>query len=477
MISTLLAIVLLVFFSSVSPVISAQTDKVDEYISREMKRRRTPGLALVAIQHGKVVKMKGYGLANVELDVPVTPDTVFHLASLTKQFTATAIMLLVEESKVRLDNEISHYLPRTPARWKGITVRNLLTHTAGMPGPGLAYRTLPPGNFTAARMFEAATADTLGSRPGEQWQYSNLGYFLLGMIIEKASNQGYREFLTERFFKPLGMDATLVPDRWAIIKNRADGYTLRDGQLVPFRYFPLAELPSDGGIYSTVKDLVKWDNALGAGKIVKKSSLDQMWMPVRLQDGISHPYGFGWEIDERRSHKLITHRGSTGTEYSRYPDEGLTVIVLTNVGLPVNLIGPEVDPWGFTEGVAAHYIPGLRFGSLKAQTDPNPGRTEQLRELLTSIINQEDSPLMTVGLLSSVGQNENVKNITASRLKGVKSFTFLACDDVQGRRLDRYGEKVSRACYYKMKTGSATYYYTFWMTPKGWVADFQSSTE
>jgi len=134
-----------VFFTSLS--ISAQTDQVDDYIQREMKRRQIPGLALAVVQHGKVVKMKGYGLANVELDVPVTPDSVFYLASVTKQFTATAIMLLIEEGKVRLDDEISRYLPEVPPNWKGIAARHLLTHTAGFAGPGIEYRKVPAGIY------------------------------------------------------------------------------------------------------------------------------------------------------------------------------------------------------------------------------------------------------------------------------------------------------------------------------------------
>jgi CubicO group peptidase (beta-lactamase class C family) len=159
-----------------------------------------------------------------------------------------------------------------------------------------------------------------------------VGYFLLGMIIEKASGQYYGEFVTERFFKPLNMTATSVPDQWRIIKNRADNYSLRDGELVHNRRPLHIPLPSFGGLLSTVKDLVKWDAAFEAGKLVKRSSLEQMWAPLKLNDSTTHPYGFGWFLDERRGHRLISHTGSTGTEYSRYPDDGFTVIILTNLG-------------------------------------------------------------------------------------------------------------------------------------------------
>jgi CubicO group peptidase (beta-lactamase class C family) len=468
--------IILVFSSSISSTLLAQTDKTDAYVSAEMKRRSIPGLALAVIRHGKVIKMRGYGLANVELGVPVHSDTVFNLASVTKQFTATAILSLMEEGKIRLDDQISQYLPNTPEAWKLITVRHLLTHTAGFPGAGIEFRTLPERwNYTTAQMFKSATEALMSFAPGEQWRYSNMGYFLLGMIIEKASGQYYREFVTERFFKRLNMAATSVSDQWKIIKNRADGYTLRDGELVHSRHPAYIQLPSAGGLLSTVKDLVKWDAALESGKLVKRSSLEQMWAAVRLNDGTTHPHGFGWFVDERRGHRLISHPGSTGTEYARYPDEGLTVIVLSNLGTRFDMPAPEVDAWGITEGVAARYISGLRLSLLKEEPDHNPERTQQLRGLLRSIAYGDDSPLLTSGLITSL--NPNVKNITATRLKKLASFTLITCEDVRWRELARYGERIKDICYYKMKTGSETYYYTFWMTADNRVADFHSSTE
>jgi D-alanyl-D-alanine carboxypeptidase len=356
-----LVVAVFLFYGFFSSFVGAQTDPIDAYIKTEMEKRRIPGLVLTVIQHGEVIKMQGYGLANVELDVPVTPDTVFWLASVTKQFTATAIMLLVEEGKVGLDTPISHYLANTPDAWQGITVWHLLTHTAGLVGWETGFRALHAGgeraNYTTAEMFEAATKDPTSFGPGEGWQYSGVGYFLLGMIIEKASGQRYRELVTERFFQPLGMTATSVLDQWAILKNRASGYTLRNGQLVHIRGHAQVELPSSSGIFSTVKDLVKWEAALTGGTVVKPSSLDQMWTPVRLNDGTSHPYGFGWRVETLFGHRLIDHSGSTGTQYSRFPDDGLTVIVLTNLGRHYGTT--EVNSWGLTIGVADRYIPDL----------------------------------------------------------------------------------------------------------------------
>jgi D-alanyl-D-alanine carboxypeptidase len=321
--------VLSFFCLSLPCVLLAQTDRTDTYVATQMKRRSIPGLALAVIRHGKVIKMRGYGLANVELGVRVNPDTVFQLASLSKQFTAAAILALMEAGKVGLNDPISRYLPDTPEEWKTITIKHLLTHTAGFPGSGIEYfKTLPERpNYTTAQMFKAATAEMMTFAPGEQWRYSNVGYFLLGMVIEKASGQSYRDFLADRIFKPLNMVASSVYNPSAIIKNRADTYTLRDGVLIHNRR-PRFELASSGGVLSSVTDLVKWDAALESGKLLKPSSLQTMWTAVRLNSGAAYPYGFGWFVDERRGNRVISHGGSTGTEYSRYPDEKLTVIGL-----------------------------------------------------------------------------------------------------------------------------------------------------
>jgi len=352
---------LLVSIFAASRLVMAQSDRVDEYVQVEMKKRKIPGLALVVIKNGEVAMMKGYGLANLDHDVPVTADTVFELASVTKQFTATAIMLLVEEGKLKLDDPIREYLPGSPEQWKGIRVRHLLTHTAGLPSNEDSWKSLyiEGGrlNYTTAQLFESATKDPIGFEPGERYQYSDVGYFLLGMIIEKASGQRYRDFLTERFFKPLGMTSSSVEDQWAILKGRAAGYTLRNGQLVNNRRVVQVELPSHYGVYSSVRDLAKWEIALASGKVVKDSSLTSMWTPAKLNDGSSTQYGFGWGIITRGVHRMIQHTGITGTEYTRYPDHKLTVIVLTNLG---GAKAQGVNPWGLVEGgIAGRFVPEL----------------------------------------------------------------------------------------------------------------------
>jgi CubicO group peptidase (beta-lactamase class C family) len=342
-------------FKHRDPALAAAT--TDEYIQDEMKKRRIPGLALAVIKSGEIVKMNGYGVANLEHDVPVTPDTVFALASVTKQFTATAIMRLVEQGRLKQNDPITKYLPRSPRKWRGITIRHLLTHTAGMTGymddcffSDLSAKT----DITTAEGFQAVAKDPISFTPGKRHQYSDSGYFLLGMIIENASGQPYRYFLAEQFFRPLGMTSTCTLDQWAIVKHRAAGYTIRDGQVVNSRWVWQEELPSHWGVFSTAKDMAKWDQALAAGKVVMESTLNEMWTPAPLNDGQPYPYGYGWEVDQMAGRRMITHQGLSGTEYTIFPDDKLTVIVLSNLGDHLDL--NEIGSWGLTRGVARRYL-------------------------------------------------------------------------------------------------------------------------
>lgn len=179
-----------------------------------MDKHQIPGVALAVVKNGQVIKAQGYGLANLELNVPVTPESVFELASVTKSFTATAIMMLVEEGKVGLDDKISTYLVNAPDSWRDITVRHLLTHTASLsPNQEETRENSELANYTSAEMFEGISEWSLDFAPGERWQYFDPGYFLLGMIIEEQSGKRYREFLRERIFEPLGMTKTTVIDQ------------------------------------------------------------------------------------------------------------------------------------------------------------------------------------------------------------------------------------------------------------------------
>jgi hypothetical protein len=269
------------------------------------------------------------------------------------------------------------------------------------------------------------------------------------------------------------MASTSVLDQWAVLKNRAAGYTLRNGQIVNIRRVIQIELPSHYGIFSTVRDLVKWDNALATGKVVNQSSLEQMWTSVKLNSEGSFPYGFGCGLDERRGHRMITHTGITGTEYTRFPDDKLTVIVLTNLGRHIGTTG--VDAWGIAQGVAGRFIPSLLLSSLKEQPETNVELTESLREFLSMLARGEDTSMMTPGLRALIAPATS--DIIKARLNNLESFAFLRCDEAGGRVLERMGAQISQSCYYKMVAGTETRYYVFRLTSENKVADFRSFRE
>jgi CubicO group peptidase (beta-lactamase class C family) len=327
--------------------------RVSEYINAEMKRQRIPGLSLAVIKDGHIVLAKGYGLANVELQVPVKPETIFQSGSMGKQFTATAVMMLVEAGKLGLSDRITKYFKDAPKSWQNITVRHLLTHTSGT--------TDYPNDFdfrrdyTEDELLKAAEAIPLDFRPGEKWSYSNLGYVLLGILIHKVSGQFYGDFLHDRIFEPLGMTTARIISEADIVPNRAAGYQLVKGELKNQEWVsPTLNTTADGAIYLTVYDMAKWDTALYTEKLLKKSSFSEMWTPVKLNDGQTYPYGFGWEFSNVRGHHIIEHDGAWQgfeSQISRYVDDKLTVVVFANLS--------QANPGRIAHGVAAIYNPEL----------------------------------------------------------------------------------------------------------------------
>ena len=335
-------------------------DEVDDYVQTEMRKQHIPGAALAVVKNGGLVKTAGYGLANIELNVPVQPDTVFQIQSVTKTFTATAIMLLVEEGKVSVDDKVTKYFTNLPESWKGITVRHLLSHSSGIKDfinePTMDLRK----DIAPEDVIESLRNLPLNFQPGEKYAYSNTGYHLLGMIIRNVTGKYWGEFLEERIFDPLGMNDTRVISLSDIITNRAAGYLWERDRLRNGRFLaPTILAYAGGGLRSTVLDLAKWDAALCTEEILKRSSLNQMWTPAKLNDGSDASYGFGWGITNHHGHRLISHTGShmTGfkTVLARFVDDKLTVIVLTNQR--------EANPPAIATGVATFYIPGLRSNS------------------------------------------------------------------------------------------------------------------
>ena len=326
------------------PVDAQVGAQVDSVMKAEMLRGKIPGAAIAVLQNGKVVLMKAYGAANLELSVPVQTNSVFELASLTKQFTAAAVLLLVHEGKLRLDDPLTDFIEQAPKSWKGITVRHLLTHTAGLEHH---FEKSVDGSllldYSTESMLANAKATPTFAPPGERFRYSDQGYFLLGLIIERVQSRTYAQFLSERFFVPLGMSQTRIQDQSQIVPNRVAGYTIKDGAPVNIRRAWQFGLTSHFGVLSTVEDMAKWEQSFWANQVLPPAVRDQLWTPAKIfrtneQTGYLLAYGYGWWVISENGHKIIEHSGFTGTHYLKDAKTGLAVIVLTNRDQPS---GPE----------------------------------------------------------------------------------------------------------------------------------------
>ena len=302
--------------------------KFDQYLSALAGQGRFAGSVLVA-RDGKVIVSKGYGLANVELDVPNTPQTKFRLGSITKQFTAAAILLLQERGKLSVQDPICKYVDNCPAAWSEVTIHHLLSHTGGIPNftsfPDYVPKMMMP--VTTQEMIARFKNKPLDFKPGEKWAYSNSGYFLLGAIIEKASGESYESFLQKNIFDPLKMTSSGYDHFDTILKKRATGYSLTKGKMVNSAYLDMTQPYSAGSLYSTVEDLFSWNEALYAGKLLSAKSREAMMTPVK------NDYAYGLGVQTKSGPKMISHGGGINgfaTFIARFPDEKVTVVVLRN---------------------------------------------------------------------------------------------------------------------------------------------------
>jgi CubicO group peptidase (beta-lactamase class C family) len=353
--------------------------RVDEFVRAEMTRERVPGVAVAVVDHGKVVKAEGYGYANMEHNVPVRPETVFQSGSLGKQFTAAAVMTVVEEGKLALDDPIAKYFPEAPPAFRAITVRHLLTHTSGIPDYTEGTVDLRR-DYTEDELARMAFGLKLEFAPGARWNYSNTGYLMLGVLVRRASGRFYGDVLRDRVFTPLGMKTARIISEEDIVPNRAAGYRLVGGELKNQEWVaPKLNTTADGSLYFTVLDLIAWDEGLRSRAVLKPESWAAVFQPVRLNSGKTFPYGFGWGIDEVAGQSLIQHGGSWQgfrTHIARYLGSDLTIIVLANLA--------EADPERFVDGIAAIFDPKLAPPPPGPIADREPEVTARLRGLLAS---------------------------------------------------------------------------------------------
>jgi CubicO group peptidase (beta-lactamase class C family) len=298
--------------------------RIDEIVRFRVEQKEFSGAVLIA-KGDDIVFNKSYGLANIEWNIPNTTTTRFRLGSITKQFTAAAILLLEEEGKLKLEDPVRTHWPDAPRAWDKVTIFHLLTHTSGMPPPDETWR-----------FSEGPAEETVGHfrnkplefEPGAQFRYSNSGFIVLAYLIERISGMSYGGFLQERILKPLGMKDSGVESNGPIVANRASGYADGDDGFVNASYLSMPSSIGSGALYSTTEDLLRWTRGLFGGKLLKAASLERMVSPFKEN------YALGLYVSNEKSIKVIQHGGSIqgfNAMLAYYPDEQMTLVVLANI--------------------------------------------------------------------------------------------------------------------------------------------------
>ncbi len=337
------SILISMFFLFGAAIVSAQIvqpssdalAELDRRVQAHLDNNNIPGGLVAVVSRGRIIHLKTYGMANVELSVPVTDSTVFEIGSISKQFASAAAMLLVQENKLGLDDPIHQYLTDLPSEWLGVTVRQLLTHTSGIPDYE-EIRTYDVYRFrlTPEEVIRIAHSRPMDFAPGTGWYYSNTGYFLLSMIVERIEGRPLGQVLKARIFGPLGMTQTRMADPEAIIRHRASGYWVnKAGELINRNPTETSSTLGAGGILSSAYDLAKWDEALYGDQLLSAESKAAMWTPAILPDGKSTGYAFGWNVRPYKGLKSQSHGGQVAgfvANFSRFPEQEAAIIVFLN---------------------------------------------------------------------------------------------------------------------------------------------------
>jgi CubicO group peptidase (beta-lactamase class C family) len=373
----------------------ASADPVDDYVRARLRSTRLPGVSVAVVKDGRIVKAEGYGKASLELDAPATAETVYEIGSISKQIAADAILLLRDEGRLDLDDPIAKYIDNTPAAWAPITLRHVLTHTAGLAdfdtgNFGFSYRR----EYTGAEFVALLGIQPLTFAPGTRWNYTN-AFPLLGLVVERVSGQPYAEFVRTRIFVPLGLTSARFKIATDVVPRRADGYVWRDGAYHHGEPLRPQVIAANGGVMMNVVDFATWDIAVSRGRLLRPATVTEMSTPVRLADGTTVSHGLGWFMDTFNGHRFGAHWGTTVTGHSaviRRYDEGVTVIVLGNLddgGLAVDAMSKHI---------ANLYLPGTAIEGLTPGPDPDDAETTRLRRALAAVAKGEDAPGAVPGL-------------------------------------------------------------------------------
>lgn len=373
--------------------------KVDQLAAEGMRESGVPGLSLAVVKDGRVILQRAYGLANLELNVKTTPNTVFEIGSVTKQFTSALVMMMVEEGKLSLSDPISKYLDNLPEAWRQLTISQALHHTTGI-RDYLSLGFNMRKDYSKEELLALVTKAKLEFPPGQSWSYSNSGYYLAGLILEKVSGKTYEELLVERIFKPLGMQDTQVFSPARLIPGRASGYIKFGNEMRNAEVLRPSAAYSAGEIVSTSGDLAKWAAAMLERKMLKESSYAALFEPAKLEGGRTYPYGMGWMLASSNGQPIIHHGGNTygcSAEVSLFPNQNMAIVVVGN--------GAGQDFSGLAYEIARLIDKSLIEKPFVQSPDPDKTFTFKMIDALESIMNgRPDKSLLApemLGLLNT----------------------------------------------------------------------------
>jgi CubicO group peptidase (beta-lactamase class C family) len=472
---TIAAVGSLLLSGLLSPPLAA--DAIDDYVTAQLAAGKIPGVALLVMQDGVVVKEQGYGYANLEHKVPVTPQTIFQSASTGKQFTAAGILLLAEDGKLGLDDSLARHFPGAPPSWQHITVRNLLTHTSGLKDydDEFDYRR----DYTDEELLAIMQKLPLEFEPGTQWSYSNSGYLILGLLTTRLAGKHWGDFQAERLFIPLGMKTARMIDEAELVPHRAAGYEVNDkGEVVNQQWIsPTFYRCADGSLYFSIRDLAAWEKALETGTFLKPASLAAWWTPVRLANGTNYPYGFGWSLSEQRGQAVIEHSGSWAgfrAMISRYPEQRLAVMVLANSAIA-------------EAGTMAHVIAGLvdeRLRERPSSAAPKPADDAALAATLRGVLeawgSSRASPAMSQALAETASGSASEaadRRETAEWLRTARSFHLLGTDELSAAAIALLADGSVRAVDAVLETEQHSVRYRFRIDAQGRVVGFSGKAD
>jgi CubicO group peptidase (beta-lactamase class C family) len=440
-------------------------DGIDDYVRAQLSPRHIPGLSLVVVRHGQVVKVAAYGLASLELQAPASLDTVYEIGSISKQFTAEAVMLLVEDGKLALDDLLSKHLDGTPPAWSAITLRHVLTHTAGLGdfdtgNIGFSYRR----EYTAAEFIDLLAKKPLDFEPGTRWNYNN-SFALLGPVIARASGMSYEAFVTSRIFTKLGLTSARFKNSVDVVPHRADGHLWREPAYTHGEALRPAFIAPNGGIMMNIADFATWDIALGQGRLLSAASWNEMRTPARLRDGRTVGHGLAWFMDAFNGHRFMAHWGSTVAGYSavvrRYVDDGVSVLLLANVDDGA----AGVD--AIARRVADMFVKGAAIQGLSPIAQPDAVDTARIRASIISLAGGADDSGAVPGLAARF--NPALRARLGAALSRATAFDALGGETI-GEQHFMLDPSIASVRWYRLATPQGPVFLTVHLTREGRVA-------